>query len=141
MGTVEAGRQVQHVLVKCGREVETTAMRQAVRVEGERDPAQDVEQPQRPPCDKGARYAGPMARLSVRRRHAIDDPAEQQRLEELRARQHGVGQHQGRREALFRSEGREDTKIDANHRTSGEQDRVAAARGKAGHRRQSHRAI
>ena len=38
MGTVEAGRQVQDVLEESGREIETAAMRQPVRIKRQRYP-------------------------------------------------------------------------------------------------------
>ena len=72
VGAVEARRQMEHVLEEAGREVEPPAMREPVGVERQRDPAQDVEQPQSPPGQERRQHRRPGRAIAA---DAVGKPA------------------------------------------------------------------
>ena len=110
---VIAERQVQHVLEIFRHDGEAPAVRQPVGVQGDQHGRHDGEQAKADPGAQQRREFRPLRRaiLGLRRRQLVDDPAKQDRLGELGARQSEIGRHEDHGERRFRAEQAQNAEI------------------------------
>ena len=114
---VETQRQLQQMVEKAGHDCKAAAVRQPVGVQGDSDGGSDGKQAEADPGAHQGRKLGPgqLARMGLSLGHAVDDAAEQHRLDELGAGERQIGENQQNGEAALRREQGEDASIDLEH--------------------------
>ena len=115
-GGVESERQLQHVLEIIGDHHVAAAVRQAVGKPGHQCRGDNDEQAEADPGADERRQRPRRAAGRQRARQAVDDTAEQDRLDELRYRQRDVGERQRHRKASLGRQQSQDAEIKPQER-------------------------